>query len=129
MSWNRFLLELTALTAGLLLLLFVMHQNIVQLQSDAILSWIATAAMANLCLLLFGIGRGAAMSDNKHSFTNVIVGSVLGKMGLCVMLVLTYSKLAEPTSKWFLLPFFLIYVVYTAYECYFMIRLGKMQTS
>ena len=127
MNWKPFLIQLTLVTVATAILLYVMHRFISALQQDTLLSWISLAGMVGLSFLMFLFGRRAAMSDNKHTFTNVIVGFVIGKMGFCLAVVMAYNELMQPQTKFFLLPFFIIYAVYTMYECYFMIRLGKMQ--
>ena len=115
---------LTLVTIGIL---WPTHHFISLFQQDALLSWISIGGMSLLSLLMFYFGRVAALSDNKHTFTNVVVGFVIGKMGFCVAMILVYNKLMQPQTKFFIIPFFFIYIVYTIYECYFLIRLGKMQ--
>ena len=127
MNWNRFLMLLGLISVATVAALWPLHHFIPALQQDALLSWISIGGMSLLSILMFYFGRAAALSDNKHTFTNVIVGFVIGKMGFCVALVIVYNKIMLPQTKFFILPFFLIYIIYTVYECYFLIRLGKMQ--
>lgn len=74
---------------------------------------------------MYYAGRNAARSSNKNDFTNIIMGFTMGKMVLSFVLIFAYLKLVEPADKIFVLPFFSIYLIYTVFETYFMMKLGR----
>jgi len=78
-----------------------------------------------LSVLIYYGGLKSAQAKNKNMFTNVVMGITMFKMLLAGGLVLTYALLAEPTNKLFVIPFFLIYLLYTAFEVYVMIKLAR----
>lgn len=78
-----------------------------------------------LSLLMYFTGRRAAVSAQRGFFTQLILVFTIVKMFLSVVLVFVYFKVRQPDSNWFLLPFFLVYLIYTIFESYFMIRIGK----
>jgi hypothetical protein len=45
------------------------------------------------------------------------------------MMIVIYKKVANPESLWFLIPFFLIYLVFTIFEVYFMNILGRVKPN
>jgi len=55
----------------------------------------------------------------------VVLGFTVGKMLISVLVIFAYIQLAQPAGKLFILPFFGIYLAFTAYETYFMMKLGK----
>jgi F0F1-type ATP synthase assembly protein I len=77
-----------------------------------------------ICTALFFLGRRSAGAENKMLFSNVFLGATLVKMLVCGMLVVGYAILGEPESKLFIVPFFWLYGVYTAFEVYFLMRLS-----
>ncbi len=90
-------------------------------------SWLCLSGFIGLSLLMYLAGHLTVKSDNKHLFTSIILGSTLGKMVLSLVLVLLYHKFAMPTSKAFVIPFFIVYLVFTSFETWFMMKLGKQQ--
>ncbi len=90
-----------------------------------LLGWISLGGFVFLSIVMFLIGRSAANSANKNTFTNTIMVFTMGKMMLAIMIVYAYLQLAEPIDKFFVIPFFLVYFVFTAFETYFMMKLGK----
>ncbi len=78
-----------------------------------------------LSVLMYSVGKKAAVSSQTNFFTQLILIFTLVKMFLSVVLVFVFFKLARPESNWFLAPFFLVYLIYTIFETYFMIRIGK----
>ena len=125
MSQRSFFVQLGMLSFGAAILLFFLN-CLPQLQAYSSLSWISLAAFAGLCILMYQAGYRAAMSDNKNDFTNAVLGFTVGKMFLAILVILGYSLLAQPPDKLFIIPFFAIYLIYTIFETYFMMKLGRM---
>lgn len=63
---------------------------------------------------------------NKNDFSRLVLGFTGFKMMFSVALVFIYQAVAEPTSRWFVIPFLIIYILYTIFETYFLMRLGRM---
>ncbi|MCB0633215.1 MAG: hypothetical protein KDD15_25925, partial [Lewinella sp.] len=96
-----------------------------QLQNDAPLSWLSLFLFILLSILMYYVGKRSSMSENKNDFTNVVLGFTIGKMFLSIMIIYAYFSLMQPEGKWFIIPFFIVYFMYTAFETYFMMKLGK----
>ena len=105
-------------------MLFFLHQ-IPQLQPHGLLSWISLGAFIGLSVLMYFVGEKSAKDENKNNFTNVVLGFTMGKMFLSIMVIYMYFELAQPEGKFFILPFFIVYFIFTAFETYFMMKLGK----
>lgn len=74
---------------------------------------------------MYYIGLQAASAKNKHLFTNVTLGFTLLKMLTSAGAIVTYILIVEPEDKLFILPFFVIYFLYTAFELLFMIKVAR----
>ena len=81
---------------------------------------------AFICVALFFLGRRSAGAENRMLFSNVFLGLTMVKMLLCGMLVVGYVLLGEPASKLFIVPFFWLYLVYTGFEVYFLMKLSAV---
>lgn len=124
MSFQRFLVSLLIVT------------TISVLCHIGFLQWSITAPYAEfslltivfftvLCLLFFTLGEFAANSKNIYLFSNLILGMVLLKMICCIGLVIAYKQFKSPADNMFVVPFAAYYFIYTAFELYFMTKLGK----
>jgi energy-coupling factor transporter transmembrane protein EcfT len=77
------------------------------------------------CLLSFFLQSKSVLSSNKSLFGNVFLLSIFFKLILCGLLVIAYALIAKPSSVHFILPFFVIYLFYTVFEVYFILKLAK----
>jgi hypothetical protein len=126
MTRNLFFLQLAVLTlaaaTGLWFLL-----SLPSFQPFAVFSWCSLCLFFLLTIAMYFSGYSAAKSDNKNDFTTVAIGFSGGKIFLSAILILIFTELAKPESKLFIVPFFGIYVLYTIFEVYFMMRLGRLK--
>jgi hypothetical protein len=126
MTRNLFFLQLAVLTlaaaTGLWFLL-----SLPSFQPFAVFSWCSLGLFFLLTIAMYFSGYSAAKSNNKNDFTTVAIGFSGGKIFLSAILILIFTELAKPESKLFILPFFGIYVLYTIFEVYFMMRLGRLK--
>ncbi|MCO6478563.1 MAG: hypothetical protein J5I94_18165 [Phaeodactylibacter sp.] len=125
MSQRSFFIQLGILSFITAALLFFLNR-LPPLQAYSALSWISLAVFIALSTFMYRAGYRAATSDNKNDFTNAVLGFTVGKMFLAILVILGYSQLAQPPDKLFIIPFFAIYLIYTIFETYFMMKLGRM---
>lgn len=124
MTIQQFLLQLaivSTITAAALWGLF----QVPSLQPYQLLGWVSLGGFILLSFLMYLIGENAAKSSNKNHFTNVVLGFTGAKMLVALMIVFVYLKLAMPTDKLFIIPFFAVYFIFTGFETYLMMKLGK----
>lgn len=93
------------------------------------IAWISLAIFVLLSVVMYYAGRKAAFSDNKHDFTNVSLGVTIGKIFIAILFILGYNQLIQPDSRFFIIPFFLMYLIYTIFETYIMMKLGRLNTQ
>ena len=126
MPTSTFFRQLGILTAITALALFAINQLEV-LQPYANFSWISLTFFVVLTLAMFGVGWLTVNSKNKNAFTGTILGFTLAKIVFSFVVVLSYHQLTQPLSKAFVIPFFITYLVYTAFETWFLMKLGKQK--
>ncbi len=126
MSRSAFFLQLSVLTL-LAALALTLIQRYPDFAAHKLFSWCCLGLYVLLSVLMFYAAHAAARSENKNDFTTVAMGFSGGKIFLSAILILIYAELTAPSSKLFVLPFFGIYLLYTIFEVYFMMRLGRMK--
>ncbi len=124
MTNRQFISQLAIVSLVSLLALIGLFQ-IPKLSAYHWFGWLSWGAFVGLSALMFLFGKQSAQSANKHSFTNTVLGFTVGKMFLAVLLIMAYFQLAEPQDKLFIIPFFVVYFVFTAFETYVMMKLGR----
>ena len=67
----------------------------------------------------------ASFSKNKNAFTSVILMTTMAKMFLAILIIVIYVKVFEPDSRMFVFPFLGIYLIYTIFETYFMMKANQ----
>ncbi|MCB0707682.1 MAG: hypothetical protein KDC34_20340 [Saprospiraceae bacterium] len=127
MSFRSFVVNLFSLTLLTVLVLYATQQVWPLMKQHQLLSWLSLGFFFLLSVLMYWTGLVTSRSENKNMFTAAVLGFVFGKMALSLMIVVIYTKEVQPESKYFILPFFLVYLVYTVFETYFLIRLGKQK--
>lgn len=88
------------------------------------LSTTAIVLLLALCVGIFWLGKRTAGSENKFLFGNVFMGVTMLKLVLCGGLIGTYIFLGNPENKFFVIPFFFAYLVYTTLEIVCLVKLA-----
>ena len=127
MEPKTFFPQLLVLSVVVATILFFLNR-MPQLQNDAPLSWLSLFLFILLSILMYYIGKRSSTSENKNDFTNAVLGFTVWKMFLAILVIFRYSQLAQPADKLFIIPFFSIYLIYTIFETYFMMKLGRMKS-
>ena len=125
MNAKSFFARLLLVSAGTALSLAALHFLVVPAQVHWPFSIATVGLFALVCVGLFFAGKSAAQSKNKYAFTNLVSVSVFGKMVLAMAALFLYQQSAKPDNQWFVGIFLWCYVVYTAFEVWFMTKLAK----
>lgn len=125
MSIKTFYQQLLLLGLSILALVLTLGQQ-AQFSAYVDISTVSLIFFTILSIVVFHLGLRMIKSRNKNDFSRMVLGFTGFKMMLSVAVVFIYQSVAEPTDRWFVIPFLLIYVVYTIFETYFLMRLGRM---
>lgn len=99
--------------------------NFIAIQEYLDLSIITVAMMVTLSLFVYFLSNKALNSENKGFFINVILINVMLKLFLSFALVVAYAKITQPESKYFVVPFLFIYLIFTVFETVFLSKQSK----
>ncbi len=83
-----------------------------------------------VCFFLFSVliyfyAYNTSKSDQLYSFNNVVSASFLIKLIMSICTLLLFQKFQKPQGNSYVLHFIIVYLVYTAYEVYFLTKLAK----
>jgi hypothetical protein len=125
MSSKRFYTFLTLTVLLTVALLFVVFFFFPPLYAYAKLGWASLALFVNITFLMFFLGKKAVASPNKFLFSNVSMGFIFLKMVMSLMTVVAYKKMTHPASTLFIVPFFIVYLTFTIFETYLMLKMTQ----
>ncbi|MFK8102998.1 MAG: hypothetical protein AB8G15_10755 [Saprospiraceae bacterium] len=126
MSTARFFTQLSIISLIVAAILFGLH-TLPKIGVHQLFSWTSLGLFVVLSIVMYFTGKYAALSDNKNDFTLLMMGFIIGKLILCGMIILGYNSVFEPSSNLFLIPFLVVYLFFTPYELYFLIKLGRLE--
>ncbi len=66
----------------------------------------------------------AANSTNKNIFIQTVMVNIFVKMVSILMIVVIYYKIYNPKDKVIIIPFLIIYLLYSVFETYFSYKLA-----
>lgn len=121
-SFFQNLFWIAVCTAAVLLAL---HWGVPQAKPHWKFSAGSVLLFSGVCAGLFFAGTNALRSKNKHAFTNLVSVSVFGKMIVAMAALFIYQQVAKPQNQWFVGIFLWCYVMFTAFEVWFMTKLAK----
>lgn len=125
MDSSTFFKWLAIVTLGTAAALAGLHFLIPEAQAHWKFAIVSLALFILICVSLFFAGKNSARSKSKAAFINLVSSSVFGKMVLAIGFLFVYQRIAKPENEWFVGIFLICYVVYTAFEVWFMTKLAK----
>lgn len=123
MTPAKFLIQLSIVSVLVLIVLMVLHTYAIFAPYQS-LSWISWGFFILFSLVLFVLGTKGGNSSNPHLFGQIFLVATGIKMLISVTIILIYFLTTKPDNQYFVLPFFMIYLIYTSFEVYFMTKLG-----
>ena len=88
------------------------------------ISFYTVAMFALLSIFLFFFLRRSIFSSSKQLFISITLTNMLIKMFCSIALLLLYRELNQPPDGKFILPFLSIYLIFTIFETWFMVKLS-----
>lgn len=84
------------------------------------ISYYAIPAFTLLSIMIYFLTEHLEKQNNKGMLINLVIINVMFKFLLAIGIVMVYHKLKDPEDGIFVLPFIIIYVIFTIFETYFM---------
>ncbi len=123
MPFKKFLAQLGTVTLFAAFVVLLLHLS-QRLAVNALLSWVAIAFYSLFCLCVYALAMWASRLPQPQLFTGLTLLTTVGKMGLSVIVVAIYYQAVLPTERLFVIPFLVVYVIYTVFDTYFMMKLS-----
>ena len=126
MTARKFLIQLSIFSLIMLVIVSCLGfiPKLASYHGFGIFCWIIFIVLS---LGLFFIGQKAAVAKNKFAFSNLVISTMIVKLFLGFTLSILYYQLMEPPNKFFIIPLFVVYLGYTGFETYFMMKLGNQK--
>jgi len=103
--------------------LYILYSSVIQ-QYYIDISVYSILMFSILSILLHFFLKKSVSSPNKQLFLSITLGNMLIKMIFSACLLLIYNKLTQPPDTKFILPFLIIYLGFTIFETWFMVKLS-----
>lgn len=78
-----------------------------------------------LAMGIFHLSERAAKSNNKNFFMQIVMINTMMKMFGSVAVVIGYFYVTKPSTTKFIVPFLIVYVLFTIFDAYFMMKQSK----
>lgn len=126
MKHRTFFFQLSIISLVSFLLLFFLNK-LPQFSPFQTFSYISCFAFIVFSAIMYFLASRAAVSSDKNLFLQQVLLTTSLKMALCLFVIVGYFKLAEPSSKMYAIPFLIVYLIFTIFETYFMMKLSKVK--
>lgn len=127
MSLPRFWIYLAAVAVGTVIILALLHWILPASDALSPFTMTTTGVFVAIVGLAYVLGDRAAKSSNRYNFVRLVMMLIFVKMMVCVLLVVIHVKTANPESKLFVVPFLMIYLIFTTFEVITMEKLARLE--
>jgi len=87
-------------------------------------SYYSVCMFTVLSIILYLLLYNSVKNPNKQLFISITLANMLIKMVCSIALLLIYRAVQQPADGKFIVPFLIIYLIFTIFETWFMIRLA-----
>jgi len=122
---SRFLIYLASFVIGISLFQLGLVHRIESLGEHTQLSLWGIVVFSIYSLVLYYLSNIALGSSNKGLFTALHLGTIAIKMMITIGIVLIYKQQFQPEGKMYLLPFIILYICYTSFETWMLMKMSK----
>lgn len=128
MNNKQFIISLLLVTFIVTLIVHLMSY-VASLADYLHLGTMSIMLFSSICVVMYVFASRSAKKDQRVAFINIFMLSTLLKMLFSVILIAIYYKTQLPNSKLFIVPFFVVYAIYTIFEVWFMSKLTKIPSN
>lgn len=128
MSWPRFLKEFGLFSVVMVAIGIVSGR--MSLKTD--IFWLYTVSLivfSLFCLVIFYYARISFSTSSAYSANRIVIISFLSKLLLSVGILLLFERIFSPRGNGHILHYLFIYIFYTVFEVYFLMKLSKNSLS
>lgn len=119
MTKRKFFLLLFLTIGTLVAIMYLMSHN-EKIYRYIDISYYAIPSFTLLSVAVFFLTEYLEKQSDKAMLLNLVLVNVMFKFLIAIGVVMIYHKLRDPEDGIFVLPFIIIYVIFTIFETYFM---------
>lgn len=119
MSKGKFF-QLLFLTIGILVLIMYFMSMNSKINEYLDIAYYAIPSFTLLSIAIYFLTEYLEKQPNKGMLLNLVIINVMFKFLIAIGVVMIYHKLRDPEDGIFVLPFIIVYVIFTIFETYFM---------
>ena len=119
MSVGKFF-QLLLITLGILAVIMYLLSLNAKINAYLDIAYYAIPSFALLSVIIFFLTEFLDRQPNKGILLNLVIVNVMFKFLIAVGVVAIYYHLRNPADGIFVLPFIIVYVIFTIFETYFM---------
>ena len=128
MSEKKFLFQLGSIIIGSIILLISLSR-LEAFSSSSSFSWIILVLFIILTVYAYYRSKKLATHSDNNAFSRMVLGFIGIKVVLCLGLMLSYAKFWNPNDKMVLIPFLILYSIYTIFEVSVMTKNGQIKVG
>jgi len=91
------------------------------------IAYYAVPAFSLLSLIIYFLTIFLEKQPNKKGLLNVVIINVMLKFFISALVIAIYYDTKGPTDGIFVVPFIIVYVVFTIFEAYFMSEQARVK--
>ena len=90
-----------------------------------LLMYLSIGGFTALAIGVFHLSERAAKMNSRIFFMQIVMINTMVKMFGSVALVIGYFSITKPSMNKFIVPFLIVYVLYTIFDAYFMMKQSR----
>ena len=90
-----------------------------------LLMYLSIGFFTALAIGVFHLSERAAKMNSRNFFMQIVMINTMVKMFGSVALVIGYFTITKPSTNKFIVPFLIVYVLYTIFDAYFMMKQSR----
>ena len=127
MESKNFFIQLIFVVMVTIILLYACY-NLLPIKEYLALGIVGLIFFILLSILIFFLATKASKSTNLNAFTHLIMYNLMLKLFFSVIIVAFYYYLVKPAERLFIVPFVIIYLIFTIFEAMFLSRQARQKS-
>lgn len=127
MESKNFFIQLTFVVFITIILLYACY-SLLPIMDYVALGIVGLFFFILLSILIYFLATKAAQSNNLNAFTHLIMYNLMLKLFFSVIIVAFYYYLVKPSERLFIVPFVIIYLIFTIFEAIFLSRQARQKS-
>lgn len=125
MSFKSFLINLSAVTSLSLFVNYFLLAEVTLLKDYLSSGLLGICTFVPLSIIIFLRGAKLYRQEDKSSFISWVMAATLIKLFASLVILIIFARITQPSSNYFIAPFFIFYLLFFVFETGILMRLTK----